>query len=63
MTTWVSIMSSQPADGDTVWIRRLPIFDTPAQATWTASTATFTLTAPPITMDVPWYEVHSWRPL
>jgi len=63
MTKWVPALVHQPADGTTVWIRRVPIFDTPVQAEWGEVTQVFNVTTDAGFEAIPLYAVHSWRPL
>lgn len=63
MTLWHPALVSQPSDGTTVWIRRIPIFDTPVQAVWDETNQQFNLTTDAGVCHIPLYEIHSWRPL
>lgn len=40
-TPWKTVLQALPADGETVWVRRLRWFDTPALATWDATAGEF----------------------
>jgi hypothetical protein len=53
--TWVLL----PADGQTVWIRRVNWFSTPVLATWSTSALTFTITT--TTLSLSWTWISSWR--
>jgi hypothetical protein len=58
---WKSGMLEPPADNQHVLCRRLPFFDPPFGAYYSASSGTYT----PDNSDgfpVPDYIIHSWRP-
>jgi hypothetical protein len=64
---WRSPLVLQPAEDQIVWIRRLPCYDTPAQAVQKMDLGA--LVQPVFTTDppdsapfyIPWNQVHSWR--
>lgn len=62
--TWKNIFVEVPADHSTVWIVRIPFFDTPVQATFGEATGTFSWidsTGNAHTIDID--EIFKWRPL
>jgi len=61
---WKYPQDSLPADGDTVWVTRLPYFDKPFQCVWDGSGNVFTWTLPNsnIATIQPNF-VWKWRPL
>jgi hypothetical protein len=64
---WRSPLVLAPTDGDAVWIRRFPWFDTPVRATYNvAGTAWLDVRATvgpdlPLHVEVPWHTLHSWK--
>jgi hypothetical protein len=64
---WRSPLVLQPADGDTVWIRRLPWYDAPVRAAWNVdegATVNITVATNPTTIDpvvIPLAAIHSWK--
>ena len=54
---WITLATTAPTDGATVWIRVLPI-QYPIKATWTAAVSTFTTLSG---LVMPWYMVAQWR--
>jgi len=63
-THWKNVFVEVPADASTVWIVRIPYFDTPVQATYDEASLTFTWTnsaTNPVT--IPLDQVFKWRDL
>jgi len=63
MTSWRNVLKEVPTDGATVWIVRLPFFDTPTLATYDEATLQFTWTdsnTNPVTIEL--NAVFKWRP-
>ena len=61
---WNYPQDSLPADGDTVWVTRLPYFDKPFQATYSAAAAVFVWTNPDgFDVWIPIWQVWNWRPV
>jgi len=60
--TWTNVFVEQPTDGQTVWVTRIPWFDTPFQATYNKTPLTFSyfddLTNQ---VDIPIWEIFKWR--
>jgi hypothetical protein len=59
--SWKSPLLELPADGSTVWIRRLPWWATPTQATFDLATLTFTAVATAV--PIPAGAIYAWRAL
>jgi hypothetical protein len=59
---WQNVFVAVPADAATVWIVRIPYFDVPVQAVWSAGAATFTWTdSATATHAIGVSEVFKWR--
>jgi hypothetical protein len=59
---WRNVFVVVPADASTVWIVRIPYFDVPVQAVWSAAGATFTWTdSAAATHVIGVSEVFKWR--
>lgn len=58
---WKNTLVELPADASTVWIRRLPWWATPTQATFDLASLTFT--AADTAVPIPAWAVYSWRAL
>lgn len=64
MSTWVNVFVQVPADSQSVWIVRLPYFDTPVQAVWSESISAFSWTLSNTTVvDISVNAVFKWRPV
>ncbi len=64
MTLWKNLQKQMPVDGATVWIVRIPFFDTPVQAVFNGTTEKFDWTDS--NADTVSYEkvsVFKWRPV
>ena len=62
--TWTNVFVEQPADSTTVWVVRIPFFDTPFQALFTRAPDVFTFTddiGNPV--EIPMHAVFKWRDL
>jgi hypothetical protein len=65
---WKSPLQRLPLDGATVWVRRMPFYDTPVLAIFSQSAQTFT--AKPldgagtsyVNVPVSLPDIHSWKP-
>jgi hypothetical protein len=63
-STWKNVFVEVPATGTTVWIVRLPYFDTPVQAVYSAADLAFIWTDSNAADNyVPQYLVFKWRDL
>ncbi len=63
-TRWKNVFVEVPADASTVWIVRIPYFDTPVQATFDNTSGTFTWTDSGTTArTIPLDQVFKWRDL
>jgi hypothetical protein len=61
---WKNVFVSVPTDGETVWIVRLPYFDTPVQAVFARDAREFTWTADDtLTTIISLNAVFKWRSL
>lgn len=58
---WQPLPIVFPADGATVWIRRLNAGAHPFQATWSTGSGLFT--DPVSGQTLPWWIVINWRPV
>lgn len=64
MSLWKNVFAEIPADAATVWIVRIPYFDTPVQATYDATAAEFTWTDSAAAMHtIGVNAVFKWRPV
>lgn len=61
---WFNVLVQVPTDGSTVWIVRIPWFDTPVQAVWDAGHEWFTWTdSAAATHHIDVNQVFKWRDL
>lgn len=61
---WVNVFKEVPADTDTVWIVRLPYYDTPVLAVWDEAGAVFTWQdSAANSHDIDLEAVFKWRPV
>jgi len=65
VTLWKNIFVETPADQDTVWIVRIPFFDTPVQALFNEGNGTFEWVSVPdaVHNQISINDVFKWRPL
>jgi hypothetical protein len=63
-TTWTNYLVAVPPDATTVWIVRLPFFDTPIQATYDAAGFFFTwIDSNAFNQTIQGVQVFKWRHL
>jgi len=63
-TNWKNVFVQVPTDASTVWIVRIPYFDTPVQAVFDAASREFTWTGSDTTTTIiSLNQVFKWRDL